>query len=108
MALRIKNEETCRLAAELAELTGETKTEAITVALRERLERQRHGREAEVEARLERMRTIAKEAAALLRNSSPPLADGEELSITHGDYLHDEHGLPKGGGNFALTDIETV
>lgn len=35
MSLNIKNEETCRLAADLARLTGETKTGAITVALRE-------------------------------------------------------------------------
>ena len=106
MYLRIKNEETCRLA-DLAELTGETKTKAITVALRDRLEREPHERDAEVQARLERIRAIAWRSAELLR-SGPPLAEGEELSITHGDYLYDEHGLPTGGGNFALTDIETV
>ena len=43
MSLNIKNEETCRLAAELAELTGETKTGAITLALRERLAREKRG-----------------------------------------------------------------
>ena len=47
MSLNIKNEETCRLAAELAELTGETKTGAITVALRERLEREKRARDKE-------------------------------------------------------------
>lgn len=36
MALNIKDPETERLAAELAALTGETKTGAIRVALRER------------------------------------------------------------------------
>lgn len=40
MGLNIKNEKTCQLAGELARLTGETKTGAITVALRERLERE--------------------------------------------------------------------
>ena len=40
MSLNIKNEETCRLAGELAQLTNETMTGAITVALRERLERE--------------------------------------------------------------------
>ena len=35
-----------------------------------------------------------------------PLPEDEELSITHGEYLYDENGLPKGRGNFALTDIE--
>jgi antitoxin VapB len=37
MALNIKNEETHRLAQELADETGETLTEAVTVAVRERL-----------------------------------------------------------------------
>ena len=39
MSLNIKNKETCNLARELAKLTGETMTGAITIALRERLER---------------------------------------------------------------------
>lgn len=43
MSLNIKNEETCRLAGELAKLTGDTMTGAITVALRERLQRGRPG-----------------------------------------------------------------
>lgn len=37
MALNIKNPATARLAHRLAEVTGETITEAVTVALRERL-----------------------------------------------------------------------
>jgi antitoxin VapB len=41
MALSIKNEEADRLARELSELTGESITEAIVVALRERLANQR-------------------------------------------------------------------
>ena len=49
MGLNIKNDETCQLAGELARLTGETMTGAITVALRERLEREK--REHSVEAR---------------------------------------------------------
>jgi len=38
MALNIRNSETEKLAAAVSELTGETKTEAVTRALRERLE----------------------------------------------------------------------
>ena len=45
MSLNIKNAETCRLASELAQLTGETMTGAITVALRERLEREKKQRD---------------------------------------------------------------
>ncbi len=41
MALNIRNVETEQLAAELARLTGETKTEALTRALRDRLARVR-------------------------------------------------------------------
>jgi antitoxin VapB len=40
MALSIKTEEADRLARRLAKLTGETMTEAVTVALRERLSRE--------------------------------------------------------------------
>ena len=44
MALNIRNTETERLAAELAVLTGRMKTEAVTEALRDRLERLRRER----------------------------------------------------------------
>ncbi len=85
MSLNIKNEETCRLASELAQLTGETMTGAITVALKERLEREK--RERSVETRLQKMRAISKRVAKLLRDGGPP--------IDHGDLLYDERGLPK-------------
>lgn len=39
MALNIKNDEVERLAGEIADLTGETKTEAVRKALLERRER---------------------------------------------------------------------
>lgn len=48
MSLDVENPETCRLADELARLTGETKTGAITVALRERLEREQRRRNVEI------------------------------------------------------------
>ena len=51
MSLNIKNDETCRLARDLAQMTGETMTGAITVALRERLERERRRRGIEARAR---------------------------------------------------------
>lgn len=46
MALSIKTDEADRLARTLAKLTGETMTEAVTAALRERLARERAKREA--------------------------------------------------------------
>ena len=85
MSLNIKNEETCRLAGELAQLTGESMTGAITVALRERLEKEKRDRS--VEERLRRMRVISKRCAKLLRQGGPP--------IDHGELLYDERGLPK-------------
>ena len=44
MALNIRNRETERLAAALARLTGETKTEAVTKAVADRLTRLRRDR----------------------------------------------------------------
>ena len=85
MSLNIKNEETCRLAGELARLTGDTMTGAITVALKERLERERRQRGAN--ARLRKMRAIAERCAKLLSEGGPP--------VDHGDLLYDERGLPK-------------
>ena len=85
MSLNIKNEETCRLAGELARLTGETMTGAITAALRERLEREKHERS--VDVRVRKLRAIAKRCAELL--GPGPSA------VEHGDVLYDERGLPK-------------
>lgn len=85
MSLNIKNDETCRLARELSHLTGETMTGAITVALQERLARER--RERSVEARLKEMRAIARRCAELLREGGPP--------VDHGELLYDDRGLPR-------------
>lgn len=46
MALNIRNEEAERLASELAKRTGESKTEAVIKALRDRLARVRRQRPA--------------------------------------------------------------
>ena len=86
MSLNIKNEETCRLARELARFTGETMTGAITVALKERLERER--RQHSVDARLRKMRAIAERCARLVR-------EGGTSTVEHGELLYDERGLPK-------------
>lgn len=85
MSLNIKNEETCQLAAELAQLTGDTMTGAITIALRQRLERERDRRGAT--QRLREMRKTAERCARLL-------APGGPSAVQHGDVLYDERGLP--------------
>ncbi len=85
MSLNIKNEETCRLARELARLTGESMTGAITVALQERLRREQRQRRADAVAR--DLQAIGQRCASLL---------GEGPSaVDHGELLYDERGLPK-------------
>ena len=85
MSLNIKNEETHRLARELAHITGETMTGAITIALKERLKRERRARSAETRAR--ELHAIGKRCARLL-NDGPS-------AIEHGNFLYDESGLSK-------------
>ena len=85
MSLNIKNEQTCKLARELADLTGETMTGAITVALEERLRRERNERS--VEKRVQALHAISERCSKLLREAGPP--------IDHGEFLYDERGLPK-------------
>ena len=65
--------------------TGETKTGAITVALRERLDREHRRRSAETRNR--ELRAIAERCARLM---------GEGPSaVKHGDMLYDQRGLPR-------------
>lgn len=85
MSINIKNPETCRLARQLAGLTGETMTGAMTVALRERLIRETRTRSAQRLAR--ELEEIGKRCASLL--GPGPSA------VEHGDFLYDDRGLPK-------------
>jgi antitoxin VapB len=84
MGLNIKSEETHRLARELASLTGESMTAAVTEAVRERLDRVR-SRQATGLA--DRLLAIGKDCAARLKE---PFRSGD-----HGDLLYDERGLPR-------------
>jgi len=84
MAINIKNEETQRLAKELAEATGDSMTGAITEALRERLERKRDEQGSGIAKRLLK---IGKDCAAHLKKPY--------RSVDHGELLYDEKGLPK-------------
>jgi antitoxin VapB len=56
MALSIKSEEADRLARELSATTGESLTEAVTVALSERLERERARRATDRAGSVRRLR----------------------------------------------------
>ena len=81
MALSVKNEEADRLARQLAETTGESITEAVLVALRERLEREK--RQRGVGRRLAR---LAEELTAY------PVLDNRGADEILG---FDERGLPR-------------
>jgi antitoxin VapB len=83
VALSIKHPEADRLARELAALTGETLTDAVVIALRERLARQA-GR-ARVVSLGEELATIRQRCASL-----PVLDDRRPEQIIG----YDRHGLP--------------
>ena len=84
MALNIRNPETERLAAELARETGETKTEAVTKALRDRLSRVRRDRSPR-RGLAHELNEIGRRCAAL------PVVDDRTPDEILG---YDERGLP--------------
>lgn len=84
LALNIKNDETHRLVKQLTALTGETLTEAVTEAVRERLERVRSEQGAGL---ADHLLAIGRDCAAHLREPF--------RSTNHGELLYDEQGLPR-------------
>lgn len=85
MGLNIKNEETARLIRELADLTGESMTGAVTEAVRQRLERLKQAKSREGMA--DRILAIAADMRARLPD--------DFFDVEHGDLLYDDYGLPK-------------
>jgi antitoxin VapB len=84
MALNIRNHETEELAAAVADLTGETKTEAVRRALRDRLERLRRERV---------KRTLADELDEIAQHCARlPVLDARPADEILG---YDEMGLPR-------------
>jgi antitoxin VapB len=84
MSLNVKNEEAHRLARQLAELTGESLTTAVTESVRQRLERVRQG---SGQGLAERLLEIGAECAAQLREPY--------RTVDHAELLYDEQGLPR-------------
>lgn len=84
MALNIKSDEAHKLAKQLAKLTGESLTDAVIRAVRERLSRVKGASRPELADRLSR---IGKECAAHIKEPY--------RSIDHGELLYDEKGLPR-------------
>ena len=83
MGLNIKNAETERLIAQLAQLEGRNKTAVVTDAVRDRIARLRQHHD----GLAERLLAIGADCAARV---SP-----EVKALDHGDYLYDEMGLPR-------------
>jgi antitoxin VapB len=84
MGMSIKSDEAERLTRELAAATGESLTEAVTVAVRERLERvQRHGQSG-----------LAHRLLAIGADLAPRLSEPYR-SASHDEILYDDRGLPK-------------
>jgi len=84
MALNIRNSEAEKLAETLAKLTGETKTEAVTKALRDRLARVRRERS---------RRRLADELDAIGRHCATlPVLDTRAAEAIIG---YDEQGVPR-------------
>jgi antitoxin VapB len=84
VSLNIKNDEAHLLARELADITRESLTTAVTEALRERLERLRRDRSGSVAKRL---LAIGRDCAARLKEPY--------RTIDHDALLYDERGLPR-------------
>ena len=84
MALNIRNPETEKLAETLAKLTGETKTQAVTKALRDRLER--------VRRRLSGRRLADELDEIALHSASLPILDARDADEILG---YDGTGLPR-------------
>jgi len=85
VALNIRNSEADRLAAELAALSGETKTDAVIQALQERLLRLRSRRSQDKRELVDRLDAIAMQTAQL------PNLDSRSVDAILG---YNEHGLP--------------
>ena len=80
-SLNIKNPETYRLVRELADATGESLTDAVTTAVRERLERVRNDFDPDE----------VLELVHQLRERLP----ADFFAVDHGDLLYDDEGLPR-------------
>ena len=94
--LNIKDAEATRLARELAELTGESQTEAVRKALRERLQREKAEREA-IDARTaeEKRREFERVWAKIRKIQDRVRARRSGDNGLTEDDLYDENGLPK-------------
>jgi len=98
MALSIKNSEVDDLVRAVCEITGESLTSAIQVALRERLERLRQDRHREVSEAVEALHEAIR-------------ARGPVNTVTYresDEALWDESGLDHRWGDLSKTDLRVL
>lgn len=81
MQMNIKSDEAYALATELAGIERVSLTQAVLEALRAR------------KRQLDK-RDVVEEILALARDTRARMSP-EALALDHGEYLYDEHGLPK-------------
>ncbi len=94
--LNIKDPEATRLARELAELTGESQTEVVRKALRERLEREKAGREAhDARTEADKRREFEKVWAKITKIQDRVRKRRLGQNYLTEEDLYDENGLPK-------------
>lgn len=94
--LNIKDAEATRLARELAELTGESQTEAVRTALRQRLDREKAERAAhDTRTAEEKRREFEKVWAKIQKIQEEVRQAGLVDNMLTDDDLYDEKGLPK-------------
>lgn len=82
--LNIKDAETTAMVRELAALTGESQTEVVRKAVKERLERHRQTAEGSANDIYQRMREVSRQAAA---NKLPGATSDHS-------FLYDADGVP--------------
>lgn len=94
--LNIKDAEATRLVRELAALTGETQTEAVRTALRERLEREKAERESRTARTAAKNRREFERVWAKIRKIQQDVRRrGLSKRMLTDDDLYDQYGLPK-------------
>jgi hypothetical protein len=94
--LNIKDAEATRLARELAKLTGETQTEVVRKALRERLEREKAERASHAaRAAEEKRREFEKVWVKIKKIQEDVRRRGLAENVLTDDDLYDENGVPK-------------
>ena len=94
-ARRLDDSEMSALVRELAELTGESQTEALRNAVKERLARKKHDHAHELELRKADEEKEFEETMAEIRNIQDEIRKEQIDNMLADDDLYDEWGAPR-------------